>query len=383
MVSVVYVSHTSFENLYPLTKRDRSVSNISILGKPVAVWMTQSVLDSGFTDFIVAYPYISQEVRAAVGERTTLIECEEGSEILCAQQAISRAKENDIAFIAGSHMFSSDFLQSALAAWNEAGGKSLAVLVPSQIPHEELAGKIGVEVEFIGKYVKRAALMGDIGSPYLFTGVMFAERDSIVSRLQNSRNLNEVLLKMLNEENPSFYIYSGKYSPISSPWQLLEIVKSLLTETVGMHISSSAKVSPTAILEGPVIIEDDAVIDHYSIIKGPAYISRGAFVGAHTLLRAGVSVEPYAIIGSGAEVKRSYIGMRATIGSHSNVTDSVIGERATLRPLVVTLNFDVHEARKKGEAYRKRGAIVGEGAIVNGGTALRPGSIIEPGQIYP
>ncbi|MEM0178922.1 MAG: hypothetical protein QW326_03090, partial [Fervidicoccaceae archaeon] len=119
------------------------------------------------------------------------------------------------------------------------------------------------------------------------------------------------------------------------------------------------------------------------IIKGPAYISRGAFVGAHTLLRAGVSVEPYAIIGSGAEVKRSYIGMRATIGSHSNVTDSVIGERATLRPLVVTLNFDVHEARKKGEAYRKRGAIVGEGAIVNGGTALRPGSIIEPGQIYP
>lgn len=383
MVSFVYISGTDFENLFPLTKKERPVSNLTVLGRPIAVWIAQTAINSGLRDVIIAYPSISGQVRGAIGEKVSLIECAGKPTVKCAIEAILQAKDNDIALLVGSHIFPPDLLQSALDSWNEAGGRLLAVLVPDQLPPEEKAGRIGVDVEFIGKFVRRAGLFSEGAFPYIFSGSLLGEKEEILSAFNKADSINGALLEMFRRSRPSFYIYSGRYNTLSSPWQLLELVKSLLTETAGIFVSSGAKVSPTAIIEGPVVVEDGATIDHYSVIKGPAYISRGAFVGAHTLLRNGVSLEPYAVVGAGVELKRSYVGSRATIGSNSNVTDSVIGEGATLRPVVVTLNYDVYEAKKKGELYRKRGSIVGEGAIVNGGTTLKPGFIVEPEQVYP
>ena len=383
MVSFVYVSGPDFESLFPLTKREKPVPNTTVLGKPIAVWIAQTALSSGFKDIIVAYPSISGQVREAIGERASLIECSGKPTVECVTEALQKAEEDDIVLLVGSHIFPSEFLQSSLESWNEAGGRLLAVVVPDQLPAEEKAGRIGVDVEFIGRYVRRAGSFGEGAFPYAFSGAILGEREELVSTFSEVRNINDALLDLFRLRKPSFYIYSGRYNTLSSPWQLLELVKSLLTETAGVFVSSSAKVSPTAIIEGPVVVEENATIDHYSVIKGPAYISRGAFIGAHTLLRNGVSVEPFAVVGAGVELKRSYVGARATIGSNSNVTDSVIGEGATLRPVVVTLNYDAYEAKKRGEAYRKRGSIVGEGAVVNGGTTLRPGFVVEPGQIYP
>lgn len=383
MVSAVYVSGKDIETLFPLLKREKPVPNLTVLGKPVAVWVAQAILGAGIEDAIMTYHSIAPNVRGTIGEKISLLECGEESAVNCAIEAVSQTKSNDIALIIGSHIFGGDFLRSSIAGWNEVGGKSLAVLVPDQLSLEERAGRIGVDVEFIGKYVKNASIIGEKDMPYLFTGTILGEREEILDMLKSPGNIREKIVEFLKRTRPSFYIYSGRHSSITSPWALLELVKSLLTDTAGVYISSTAKVSPTAVIEGSVVIEDGATIDHYSVIKGPVYISRGAFVGAHTLLRSGVSVEPFAVIGAGVELKRSYVGYGATIGSHCNVTDSVLGERSTMRPMVVTLNFEVHEAKKRGEAYRKKGSIIGEGAIVNGGTTLKPGSVVEPGQIYP
>jgi glucose-1-phosphate thymidylyltransferase len=151
----------------------------------------------------------------------------------------------------------------------------------------------------------------------------------------------------------------------------------------GQFISKEAKVSPTAVLEGPVLIEDGAVIDHYTVIKGPVYIGKRSFIGAHSLVRNYVSLEESSVLGSGVEVKRSYIGPRVTIGSNCLVTDSILGENATFKPFVVTLNYDPHEAKRLGEFYIKRGVILGKGSLINGGSVLKPGTIIESRKIYP
>jgi len=382
MVSVVYVSGLDLESLFPLTKKEKPVPNITVLGKPVAVWIAQAAMSGGFEDIVVAYPSISQQVRASIGEKALLLDCAGKLAARCASEALREAKDDEVALIVGSHVFPPDFLRSAVDSWKESGGARLAVVVPDQPLQEEKIERIGVEVEFIGKYVRRASIIREEASPYTFAGTIVGEKEDLLSFFEGSERAADAVLRALNSGKPSFYIYSGRYTPLASPWKLLELVKSLLSESEGVFIGQDAKVSPTAILEGPVVVESGATIDHYSVIKGPAYISKGAFIGAHTLLRSGVSVEPYAVIGAGVELKRSYVGSRATIGSNSNVTDSVIGERATLRPMVVTLNYDLQEARAKGEAYRKKGAIVGEGAIINGGKTLKPGSVIEPEQLY-
>ena len=86
-------------------------------------------------------------------------------------------------------------------------------------------------------------------------------------------------------------------------------------------VARSAIVSPHAVLDGFIIIDENARIDAGAIIRGPAYIGKNVKIGSHTLIRQSV-IEEGSIIGFGSEVARSYIGPRSKL-HHNFVGDSV------------------------------------------------------------
>ena len=82
------------------------------------------------------------------------------------------------------------------------------------------------------------------------------------------------------------------------PWEVLpgihdfiiELGKSLpkeLYEERGEHIwiARNAKVAPTACLNGPLIVDEEAEIRHCAFIRGSAIVGKGAVVGNSTELK--------------------------------------------------------------------------------------------------
>lgn len=384
MITFIYYSHPEVENLYPLTEKNRSVPNIKLLGKPLAFHIISRLRNSSFEKKVI-YPNIEPQVFEAIGRSSYVVDIREGNAIESLRNGIESSKGSEVVVMMGSYLTGLDFIDGLLYTWNEKGGSMMVALVPNIGRAGIFQWDVGVDVEFISGAVKKAYRLTSSGeAPYIFSGIIASEKETLLKYLTAGQgSLVEIITNMINAERPSFYIYSGKYTPLGDAWSILEAIKTLLQEQSGTYISKEAKVSPTAIIEGPVFIDDGASVDHYAVIKGPVYLGKNSFVGAHSLVRNYASIEEQSVIGSGVEVKRSYLGPRTTVGSNCLVTDSVLGEGSTLKPFVVTLNYDPHEAKILGEAYIKRGIILGEYALIKGGTVLKPNLKIEPKIVYP
>ena len=118
------------------------------------------------------------------------------------------------------------------------------------------------------------------------------------------------------------------------PWEILGKINSFIIrlgntldssrfEKRGEHIwvAKSADIAPTACLNGPLIVDEEAQIRHCAFIRGSAVIGRGAVTGNSTELKNvvlfnGVQVPHYNYVGD------SVLGYKAHMGAGS-ITSNV------------------------------------------------------------
>ena len=381
MVRIVYFSHPEIESLYPLTRKDKPLPNQVVLGKEIAVRVVENIHKSYFREIIVAYPSISERVQEEIMELRGNIRVIEVDPAENACRCLKRVLENlgDSAVVQlGSLLAPPEYYDAFLVRWNEVGGENLISLQPQALSKENKVYSLKFTVEFMHNRIKGVTTEGGEGK-YSFSGLIIAGK-TFIECLETASSLSEALIMYVKKTEAHFHLWTGNIALIDSPLNLLNAVKILLQRLERQSISSEASVSPTAVIEGPVIVEAGARIDHYSVIKGPAYIGKDAMVGAHSFVRDHVSLEEGAVVGAHAEVKRSYIAPKVLIGSKTYVTDSLVGDGATIRPLTVTLNYDPKEAAKG--IVRKMGSIIGEKSIIEGGSVLRPRTVVEPQSVY-
>ncbi|MDD3174285.1 MAG: UDP-N-acetylglucosamine pyrophosphorylase, partial [Herbinix sp.] len=153
------------------------------------------------------------------------------------------------------------------------------------------------------------------------------------------------------------------FSDCSYPWEVLGKIKNEILR-IGANLSpeeynkigedvwiaKSAKVAPTASINGPVIICKDAEIRHCAFIRGSAIVGEGAVVGNSTELKNvilfnKVQVPHYNYVGD------SILGYKSHMGAGS-ITSNVKSDKS----LVV-----VHAGELKLETGQKKfGAILGD-----------------------
>ncbi|MGK0548118.1 MAG: NDP-sugar synthase [Pyrobaculum sp.] len=225
---------------------------------------------------------------------------------------------------------------------------------------------------------KAGTLLAKIGGEgqWIFGGLALLPRAAL--RIIEQAGLYEGLNQIAQRSKIAVVPWSGTWHDVNHPEDLMQLLE--YTAPRNTIIAKTAKVSPTAVLEGPVVIEDGVEIDHYAVIKGPAYIGKGAFIGAHALIRNYTDIEEGAVIGSSTEVSHSLICERATVGRGSFVSYSVVGEEAVLEPNIVTMSV-LREGRDRlepiqvrGQVYYKLGALIPRKARVSAGTTLPPGA---------
>lgn len=171
------------------------------------------------------------------------------------------------------------------------------------------------------------------------------------------------------------------------PWEVLpkihdfivELGKRLpeeLYEERGEHIwvARSAKVAPTACLNGPLIIDEEAEIRHCAFIRGNAIVGKGAVVGNST------------------ELKNVILFNKVQVPHYNYVGDSILGFRAHMGAGSITSNVksDKTLVVVKGTGasletgLKKMGAMLGDRVEVGCNSVLNPGTVIgRDSNIYP
>ena len=139
-------------------------------------------------------------------------------------------------------------------------------------------------------------------------------------------------------------------------------------------IAKSAKVAPTAYINGPAIIGKDTEVRHCAFIRGNALVGDGAVVGNSTELKNvilfdKVQVPHYNYVGD------SILGYRAHMGAGS-ITSNVKSDKK---------NVIIKDGAETIETNRKKvGAMLGDDVEIGCGTVLNPGSVVGKGSnIYP
>jgi NDP-sugar pyrophosphorylase family protein len=194
-------------------------------------------------------------------------------------------------------------------------------------------------------------------------------------------------LKIKNLYDLNQTIAGKLFEAAEYPWQVLPLIgdfikklgasldKSEYDEVAeNVWIAKSAKVAPTAYINGPCIIGKDAEIRHCAFIRGNAIVGEGAVVGNST------------------ELKNVVLFNKVQVPHYNYVGDSVLGYRAHMGAGSITSNVKSDKALVKvrcdGEVIetglKKFGAMIGDNVEVGCGSVLNPGTVVgRESNIYP
>ena len=192
--------------------------------------------------------------------------------------------------------------------------------------------------------------------------------------IQERYNLNETIASEL-------------FEGATYPWEVLPKIHDFIIalgeklpkdiyEERGEHIwvAKSAKVAPTACLNGPLIIDEDAEVRHCAFVRGNAIVGKGAVVGNST------------------ELKNVVLFNKVQVPHYNDVGDSVLGFKSHMGAGSITANVksDKTLVVVKGQdiqietGLKKMGAMLGDRVEVGCNSVLNPGTVIgRDSNIYP
>ena len=223
----------------------------------------------------------------------------------------------------------------------------------------------------------------------------FSEPADFLSLLKKSPTADDqyekALTQLMSTRHVDILTYDGPWQKLKHSHHVLDMARHILEVKHANNRARSAYISPYAVLEGNVFVDEEAHIDANAVIKGPAYIGKRAKIGNHALVRQSV-VEEDSIVGFGSEVVRSYVGPRCAL-HHNFLGDTILESdinpswgttfanwRMDQRPILVKLP----DGQTIDSSKTKLGAIVAKGAFFGVNCSIMPGVTIgEKAKVYP
>ncbi|MEE1038710.1 MAG: UDP-N-acetylglucosamine pyrophosphorylase [Eubacterium sp.] len=177
------------------------------------------------------------------------------------------------------------------------------------------------------------------------------------------------------------------FEGVTYPWEVLSKIGSFIVELgktlptdkyehkgENVWIAKSAKVFPSAYINGPCIIDEDAEVRHCAFIRGNAIVGKGCVVGNSTELKNvilfnSVQVPHYNYVGD------SVLGYKSHMGAGS-ITSNVKSDKT-----LVTVKSGYGNIET---GLKKMGAMLGDYVEVGCNSVLNPGTVIgRHSNVYP
>lgn len=184
---------------------------------------------------------------------------------------------------------------------------------------------------------------------------------------------------------------AGDYlSRFSYPWEALEGIGAFILELgktldskkyekrgEDIWVAKNASIAPTACLNGPLIIDENAQIRHGAFIRGNAIVGKESVVGNSTELKNvilfnSVQVPHYNYVGD------SILGYKSHMGAGS-ITSNVKSDKT------IVVVKDCYGTGEEIKTDRKKfGAMLGDCVEVGCNSVLNPGTVIGKNtNVYP
>lgn len=195
----------------------------------------------------------------------------------------------------------------------------------------------------------------------------------------------EITIEKLYDLNET--IAAGLFEGVIYPWEVLPGIRDFILKLGAtlpeekyerrgedIWVAKSAKVAPTACLNGPLIIDEEAEIRHCAFIRGNAIVGKGAVVGNST------------------ELKNVVLFNKVQVPHYNYVGDSVLGYKAHMGAGSITSNVKsdktlvvVKDGQERYETgLKKMGAMLGDRVEIGCNSVLNPGTIIgRESNVYP
>ncbi len=217
-------------------------------------------------------------------------------------------------------------------------------------------------------------------------GLVYAEKRIQIKKYRREEQvMNTITVKEMYDLNET--IAAELFEGVTYPWEVLPKISAFIVELgrklpadiyeqrgENIWVAKSAKVAPTACLNGPLIVDEDAEIRHCAFVRGSAIVGKGAVVGNST------------------ELKNVVLFNKVQVPHYNYVGDSVLGFKAHMGAGSITSNVKSDKTLVviKGEGIcietglKKMGAMLGDNVEVGCNSVLNPGSVIGPcSNIYP
>lgn len=177
------------------------------------------------------------------------------------------------------------------------------------------------------------------------------------------------------------------FASVTYPWEALPLIHDYILKlgesldpdryeklAEDIWVAKNATVAPTACLNGPLIVDEEAEIRHCAFVRGNAIVGRGAVVGNST------------------ELKNVILFNKVQVPHYNYVGDSILGYKSHMGAGSITSNVksDKTLVHVKGEGIdiatglKKMGAMLGDHVEVGCNSVLNPGTVIcRESNIYP
>ncbi|TSC80529.1 MAG: Uncharacterized protein G01um101425_183 [Candidatus Peregrinibacteria bacterium Gr01-1014_25] len=371
---------------WPLSEK----SLFPICGKTVLEHQVQRLRDGGCTDIMLVVGAHNAADAARVCPDVPSIEQREldlgmrGALL----DALPRMGESPVLIVSGNDVIPPSSYAKLLAALNDSAvdGALLASRVSRYFP----GGYLTLDGERVTGILEKPGAGNEPSNLVNIVAHVHRSPKALLAALQNAETERddgyEAALGLLFAK----YRYTavpidGPWLPIKYPWHLLPLLGQLLSDIHTPCIDASARIHPSAVIEGPVIIGSDARVFPHATIVGPCVIDAHAVVGNGCLVRQS-SIGVHSVIGFQSEVKSSVLGEH--VWTHSTyIGDSVIGRNVSFGAGSVTGNLRLDE----GEIYshvaderlatglQKFGTVIGENCRIGIHAGISPGVKIGAG----
>ena len=177
------------------------------------------------------------------------------------------------------------------------------------------------------------------------------------------------------------------FEGVTYPWEVLPKIHDFILELgrklpkdiyeekgENIWIAKNASVAPTACLNGPLIVDEEAEIRHCAFVRGNDIVGKGAVVGNST------------------ELKNIVLFNKVQVPHYNYVGDSVLGYKSHMGAGSITSNVKSYKTlvTVKGKdvcietGLKKMGAMLGDFVEVGCNSVLNPGTVIgRHTNVYP
>ncbi len=180
--------------------------------------------------------------------------------------------------------------------------------------------------------------------------------------------------------------FDGFWQPIKYPWHVFKVMKYFLAN-IDRYIDDDTQIAESAVIKGNVYIDKGVKIFDNAVIIGPSYIGKNCIVATNALVRDSIMNEG-CVAGFSTEIARSYLGR--DVWTHTNyIGDSIICDNCSFGSGTVTGNLRLDEkdiavnikGEKMSSGTNKFGLICGDNIRCGINTSFMPGVKIGSGSM--